>query len=174
MDQKESRLEVIASLGRDVRPVALSPVAATTSEVMDLDRQNLIASTSQSIPSLTVALTSFLSNIAAVLNSLDIHLNAIAAKSINDLSRAKYHKELVEHGLLQVVPTTHSESTTLKGKSKTKGIELSEELVSPEDDMEGETAEKVPRGKPTAEGMEDMDLDGQAGRGGKAKKRGRA
>lgn len=142
---------------------------------MDLDRHNLVASTSQSIPSLTLALTGFLHNIANVLRSLDIHLNAIAAKSINDLTKAKYHKDLIETGLSDVAANAKGSAAST---SATKGIDDAPEYVTQVvGDAKVERTERAARGRATTEGkFDEMDLDldvADGGRGGIKKKRGR-
>lgn len=122
LDQKEARVEIVSSIGRDVRPVpppsAPAPAhglptiggAPLTSEInshvaMDLDLpsgsssgSNPVAThslASPSIPSLSHALKDWLLTISSLLHSLDHKINALTVESINAREYKVEHEKIV-------------------------------------------------------------------------------
>ncbi|GAA5901125.1 hypothetical protein JCM5296_006278 [Sporobolomyces johnsonii] len=109
LDQKESRLQVVSSLGRDVRPSPSSLSRPTSDEAaMQLDPSSSSSSSTcaaPSIASLHTALTSWLDTISTVLSSLDQHIAALTAAAVNSSARALAHEEKVRAMVADVART---------------------------------------------------------------------
>lgn len=108
LDQREARLEVLSSIGRDVRPFALPVTAAAITasgeggEPMELDSNAESSSssskkvTSPSVQSLTTDLGAWLSTIRMLLTSLDRHIAEANADAVNQAAELGEHQEAVE------------------------------------------------------------------------------
>lgn len=117
LDQREARLEVITSLGRDVRPitptlgagVALPLVASGEEVAMELDSP-ITTSTphTNSITTLTTSLQDFLTTISTLLQSLNQHLAHLTTESINETYLATEHDREVHRIVQEVIVTNTS------------------------------------------------------------------
>lgn len=114
LDQKEARLEVMSSLGRDVRSVA-APATAPESELMEIDSRASDVNAAPSIDSLTASLTAWLTTITNLLSSLDRHLAKLAADAVNSLNVQEEHEKAVQSMITEV---ESSKSATEKDKDK--------------------------------------------------------
>ncbi|BGP02218.1 PCI domain-containing protein [Rhodotorula toruloides] len=113
LDQKGSRLEVLSSVGRDVRP---APVASSSDEAsmqVDSSTSTSIAS-APSISTLTASLTSWLETISSILSSLDKHIAALQASAINASQEQLKHEKRVRAVAEEVAASAGKKE---KGKS---------------------------------------------------------
>lgn len=93
LDQKGSRLEVLSSVGRDVRP---APASSSDDASMQVDSSPSTSTASApSISSLTASLTSWLETISSLLSSLDKHIAALQASAINASQEQLEHEKRV-------------------------------------------------------------------------------
>ncbi|GAA5976108.1 hypothetical protein JCM21900_006779 [Sporobolomyces salmonicolor] len=115
LDQKESRLQVVSSLGRDVRPSTSSPSPAGA-DAMQLDSSSAAptSTSAPSIASLHASLTSWLDTISKVLSSLDQHIASLTAAALNSSARALAHEEKVK---AMVVEVAKSAAGSKEGKA---------------------------------------------------------
>lgn len=112
LDQKEARLEVMSSLGRDVRATVPCP----DPESMEVDLSSSTGGAAPSTESLTASLTAWLSTITNVLSSLDRHLATLAADAVNSVTAQEEHEIAVQIMVAEV----ESSSKSAKDKEKEK------------------------------------------------------
>jgi COP9 signalosome complex subunit 7 len=110
LDQKEARLEVMSSLGRDVRATVPCP----DPESMEVDLSSSTGGAAPSTESLTASLTAWLSTITNVLSSLDRHLATLAADAVNSVTAQEEHEIAVQIMVAEV----ESSSKSAKDKEK--------------------------------------------------------
>lgn len=123
LDQREGRLEVMSSLGRDVRPStsaepsASAAAAPAEGEPMEVDAEGSTSTSAQSpsIATLTTALTSWLTTIQTLLSSLDRHIAKVGADSVNSTTALAEQNAAVEKMVAEVSKSKD------KGSSKDAG-----------------------------------------------------
>ncbi|BGP26617.1 COP9 signalosome complex subunit 7 [Rhodotorula toruloides] len=117
LDQKGSRLEVLTSVGRDVRPAPASSAADEADEAsMQVDSSASTLTSIASAPSiatLTASLTGWLETISSLLSSLDKHIAALQASAINASQEQLEHEKRVRAVAEEVAA---SAGKTEKGK----------------------------------------------------------
>ncbi|BGO93818.1 hypothetical protein NBRC10512_004607 [Rhodotorula toruloides] len=113
LDQKGSRLEVLSSVGRDVRPAPVSASSDEASMQVDSSASTSIAS-APSISTLTASLTSWLETISSLLSSLDKHIAALQASAINASQEQLEHEKRVRAVAEEVAASAGKKE---KGKS---------------------------------------------------------
>ncbi|BGP34253.1 hypothetical protein JCM10296v2_006068 [Rhodotorula toruloides] len=113
LDQKGSRLEVLSSVGRDVRPAPAASSSDEASMQVDSWASTVIAS-APSISTLTASLTSWLETISSLLSSLDKHIVALQASAINASQEQLEHEKHVRAVAEEVAASAGKKD---KGKS---------------------------------------------------------
>lgn len=139
LDQKHSRLEVVTSRGRDVRPAETStpapgaaPAAAdgppSASDAMQVDLRSGTATPRTAAPSaptprapslasLHATLSSWQSTLLNLIRSLEDHLGAVQAEAVNSAQRRYEHEERVR-ALAKEVGGGAGAAGGAKGKGK--------------------------------------------------------
>ncbi|ORY89057.1 hypothetical protein BCR35DRAFT_276155, partial [Leucosporidium creatinivorum] len=107
LDQREGRLQVLSSIGRDVRPAVTLPVpSAAEGEPMEVDAPapevSEGAGGAPSIAHLTASLTSWLSTIRTLLTSLETHLHSTAATSLAEAEAVQQQNAQIEKMVQEV------------------------------------------------------------------------
>lgn len=123
LDQKQARLEVMSSLGRDVR----ASTSAAAPEAMELDAAS--SSGAPSIESLTTSLTAWLTTVTYLLSSLDRHLATLAADAVNDANLQSEHEKAVESTLAEVQSKAKDKDGGGKDRDKDKGSSWTDNVV---------------------------------------------
>ncbi|KAK4050827.1 hypothetical protein OIV83_003249 [Microbotryomycetes sp. JL201] len=175
LDQKLARLEVLTTIGRDVKQSTSSVGEAKTiaSESMEVD--TVSTASAPTVQALTDTLSTWLSTIHTLLASLDQHIVSLSDQATSQKTAEANRDAQIKQVIEEVAKAKEKESSTLaKGKgfaAAVMGAGGGEEGASWRD-----TIGKVFGGSDGGQSKEEMDVDGSELKSphSRARKRGRA
>ncbi|KAK4050745.1 hypothetical protein OIO90_004967 [Microbotryomycetes sp. JL221] len=193
LDQKEARVEVLTSIGRDVKPSTSSATttlaaASGATEAMEVDANsiNVTHEATPTVETLTLILSTWLSTITSLLSSLDQHLQHLTNEANDVKTRSNERDQHIQQVIDEVVKSSGKDakaSGATKGLAQTVGEAFADGPGAFRDAFT--SVRNALTGKPSSHnepvdgggGGGDMDVDGAhdpKGAHARARKRGRA